>query len=552
MSDNISALSGRKGLDNNLFEQLVESSKDLGTPSPEQLNSLAKEFLLGTAVTHGAASFYDFLKPDHQGKKVHVCNGSACLLAGTQDNVKEKLAEHFKPEEVGHMCCLGRCHENSAFNLGENNYSGRDIEAIAKIIEGDSKIHRNDEYKVYSECNSPVLTGRKMQVGDFAFSFRQVLNQGADWALQQIKQANIRGRGGAGFPMGFKLESCKNTSSDQKYIVCNADEGDPGAYSDRYLLEQQPLSVLFGMMVAGYIIGANRGVLYIRGEYPESIEIINKAISELERAGLHGEDILATDFNFRFKVIEGAGAYICGEETALLASIEGQRPEVRVRPPYPTQEGLFLKPTVVNNVETLAAIPWIIAQGGKKYADLGTDKSTGTKLVCLDSFVKNPGVYEVEMGASFQELIYNEGGGFVEPIKALHVGGPLGGIVPTQKIPELTVDFESFEKAGFLMGHAGVVAIPESYPMIKYLEHLFEFTADESCGKCFPCSIGSVRGKEMMSNAHVNAMKIDRNLLDDLLETLEIGSLCALGGGLPLGVKNALEYFEDELNEYFK
>lgn len=552
MSDNISSLSGRKGLDNNLFEQMVKSSKEEGTPSPEQLKSLAKEFLLGTAVTHGAASFYDFLKPEHQGKKVHVCNGSACLLAGTQDAVNSKLEAHFDPKEIGHMCCLGRCHENSSFNLAGQNYSGSDIQAIDKILEGDLKVHRNHEYKVKATCENPVLIKESMQVDDFAMAFKQVLNRGADWALEEIKTANIRGRGGAGFPMGFKLESCKNTSGDQKYIVCNADEGDPGAYSDRYLLEQQPLSVLFGMLVAGYIIGANRGVLYIRGEYPESVEIINKAISELEIAGLHGEDILGTGFDFRFKVIEGAGAYICGEETALLASIEGQRPEVRVRPPYPTQEGLFLKPTVVNNVETLAAIPWIIEQGGEKYASLGTEKSTGTKLVCLDSFVNNPGMYEVEMGASFQELIYNEGGGFREPIKAVHVGGPLGGIVPIHKIPELTMDFESFERAGFLMGHAGVVSIPESYPIIKYLEHLFEFTADESCGKCFPCSIGSVRGKEMMSNAQLNAVKMDRNLLDDLLETMEIGSLCALGGGLPLGVKNALEYFEDELKTYFK
>ena len=306
------------------------------------------------------------------------------------------------------------------------------------------------------------------------------------------------------------------------------------------------------MLTAGIIVGATRGVLYIRGEYPESIRIINAAIESLVQAGLHGENILGTGVDFRFKVIEGAGAYICGEETALLSSIEGQRPEVRIRPPYPTQEGLFNKPTIVNNVETLAAIPYIINAGGNAYALLGTEKSSGTKLVSLDSFFQNPGMVEVEMGISFHELIYNIGGGFKSPVKAVHVGGPLGGIVPVDKIKDLTLDFESFQNNGFLLGHAGVVSVPEDYPMIKYLEHLFDFTAVESCGKCFPCSIGSVRGREMFEAASEKEIKIDRQLLDDLLETMEVGSLCALGGGLPLGVKNALQYFADELKQYFK
>jgi NADH:ubiquinone oxidoreductase subunit F (NADH-binding) len=266
---------------------------------------------------------------------------------------------------------------------------------------------------------------------------------------------------------------------------------------------------------------------------------------------LHGENILGSGVNFRFKVIEGAGAYVCGEETALLSSIEGQRPEVRIRPPYPTQEGLFNKPTIVNNVETLAAIPFIINKGGSTYAGIGTDKSSGSKLVSLDSFFNNPGMVEVEMGISFHELVYNIGGGFKSSVKAVHVGGPLGGIVPVSKINDLTLDFESFQQNGFLLGHAGVISIPEDYPMIKYLEHLFDFTAVESCGKCFPCSIGSVRGREMLTAASEKDVKIDRQLLDDLLETMEVGSLCALGGGLPLGVKNALQYFADELKQYF-
>ena len=225
---------------------------------------------------------------------------------------------------------------------------------------------------------------------------------------------------------------------------------------------------------------------------------------------------------------------------------------MRVRPPYPTQHGLFNKPTVVNNVETQAALYWIMKKGGAAYAQLGTEKSTGTKLVCLDSFFKKPGLYEIEMGTPFEDVVYGFGGGFKSAVKAVHVGGPLGGIVPVHKFKDLMLDFESFSKEGFLLGHAGIVSIPASFPMIDYLHHLFQFTADESCGKCFPCSIGSVRGKEMIDHARTGKAKLNRQLLDDLLETMETGSLCALGGGLPLGVKNALHYFKDELNDYFK
>lgn len=548
MSENLSALSGRKGLEDNLFEQLVEKSKVTGAPDNEELKALAKKYLMGEAITYGTASFYDFMKKEHEGVKVHVCNGSACLVAGTQDSVKGKLSRHFKDEEVGHMCCLGRCHENSAFNYNGNNYSGDAINELEEIVSKSDK-DLSDNYKV-GATSERVLTGDAMTAQQFKEEFSKVLSNGPEWALAQIKSSDIRGRGGAGFPMSFKLNACRNEPEPQKFIVCNADEGDPGAYSDRYLLEEQPMLVLFGMMTAGFIVGADHGAVYIRGEYPESVDACAEAVKQLEAIGMHGDNIGGSNFNYHFKVIEGAGAYICGEETALLSSLEGQRPEVRVRPPFPAQKGLFNKPTIVNNVETLAAVPWIIRNGGDQYAKLGTEKSTGTKLVCLDSFFNNPGMYEVEMGHSFKSLVYETGGGFKEPVKAVHVGGPLGGIVPTHKIDELNIDFESFANGGFLLGHAGIVSVPEKFPMIEYLEHLFEFTADESCGKCFPCSIGSVRGKEMIANSR-NGQKMDRQLMDDLLETLEIGSLCALGGGLPLGIKNAMQYFEEELKNYF-
>ena len=549
MSDNLSKLAGRKGLQNPLFEKLIAISKEKGVPDPKEMKSLAREFLIGNANVHGTVSFYDFLKAENQTKKVYVCNGSACLVAGTQENLKKKLAAHFKEDEIGHMCCLGRCHENSAYHYEGKNYSGQGGLNPADVLKN---LGNNiDEYQVASNLKEPILTNARPDDKTFFDFVRQTLTQDREILLAEIKKSNVRGRGGAGFPMGLKLESCKNVAGDQKFIVCNADEGDPGAYSDRYLLEKQPHLLLFGMLVAGYIVGSNRGVIYIRGEYPESIETINKEIEKWEKENVLGENINSKGFDFKFKIIEGAGAYICGEETALLSSIEGQRPEVRVRPPYPTQEGLFNLPTVVNNVETSATLYYILKNGGDKYATLGTGKSTGSKLVCLDSLFKRPGLYEIEMGTPLSIVVNEFGGGFKREVKAIHVGGPLGGIVPVSKIDSLTLDFESFASNGFLLGHAGVVSIPEDFPMVVYLEHLFEFTAAESCGKCFPCSIGSVRGKELLQKAQHEDFKIDRKLMDDLLETLEIGSLCALGGGLPLGIKNALQYFDNELKAYF-
>ncbi len=550
MSENLSLLSGRKGLDENLFEKLVEKGGPEGSPAREDLHKLAREYLMGEANLYGSATFYDLLKPENKGKKVYVCSGSACLLAGTQENVKNELRKNFSDDEIGEMCCLGRCHENGAFHYKGTNYSSKYEIQIENILNNGSEA-ADDAYYVGTNLANPILTAEFPGTDAFYENLVKTLKRDPDEVLQEIKDSGIRGRGGAGFPMGLKLESCRNTPSDIKFIVCNADEGDPGAFSDRYLLEKQPHLVLLGMIIAGYVTGASQGVLYIRAEYPRSVTEIRNAITELEKGDWIGENIKGSDFSFYFKVIEGAGSYICGEETALLSSIEGQRPEVRVRPPYPAQEGLFNKPTIVNNVETLAMVPYIIKSGGKETAKTGTLKSTGPKLVCLDSHFNRPGLYEVKMGTPLREVVDQLGQGFSKPVKALHIGGPLGGIVPVHKIVDLTLDFESFDENGFLLGHASVIGIPEDYPMIKYLAHLFEFTADESCGKCFPCSIGSVRGKELLEKAQKEQdYKVDRKLLDDLLETLEIGSLCGLGGGLPLGIKNALHYFEDELKDF--
>ena len=549
MSKNLSELSGRKGLEDNLFDRLGKMAEREGTPDTKELEKLAEEFLIGSANTYGTATFYDFLKPENKGKKVYVCNGTACVCAGTQDKVIDELKNNFGADEIGHMTCLGRCHENSAFHYDGKNYSGESINNLSQIMKDNPG--NDDAYNVMAHGRT-ILTEPFSNIEEYYAPLKAALKKDSGEVLEEIKTSNVRGRGGAGFPMGAKLGFCRGVESDTKFIICNADEGDPGAYSDRYLLEKQPHSVLFGMLIAGYVTNANWGILYIRAEYPDSAEIIEREIQNLRDVGLIGENIQGSGFSFDLKVIRAQGSYICGEETALINSIEGQRPEVRVRPPYPAQQGLFNKPTIVNNVETLAALHFIIENGGQAWKDIGTEKSSGTKLVCLDSFFNKPGMYEVEMGTPLSTVVNDLGGGFKNPVKAMQIGGPLGGLVPVSKIDDLAIDFESFANNGFLLGHASIVCIPETMPMTDFLEHLFDFASYESCGKCFPCRLGTKRGHELLKKTNTSDYKISKDLFNDLLETLEKGSLCAHGGGIPLPVKNAMEYFETEMSEHFE
>ena len=534
---NIRTLSSRKELKENLFENIATASQKEN--SKEELQNLAKNFMIDDSVVLGTSTFYDFTREENKNKKVHVCSGTACMVARSQSSLNKNLETHFNSGEIGHAACVGRCHTNNAFMYDDKTYNASSKESIDSIIL--NKNYQENEYKVAANT-TPILTSKIDNITSF-YQLAEKHKDNPQNVIQQIKTSNLRGRGGAGFPFWFKLDAVIKENNKQKYIVCNADEGDPGAYSDMYLMEHQPHKVLFGMYIAGLTVGADTGVLYIRGEYPDSIRIVNDAIEEIKSKNLIQ--------NFKFKIIRGQGSYVCGEETALLSSIEGLRPEVRVRPPYPAQYGLYGKPTVLSNVETFANIHWILENGGEAYAALGKGQSTGTKLVSLDSFFNTPGMYEIEMGTPLQTIFDEFGNGFKSTIKALQIGGPLGGIVPMHKIKDLTLDFESLNTNGFLLGHASFVSIPIDFPMVKFLEHLMEFTADESCGKCYPCRIGSHRGMEMLQKAQTSDYKINRELFDDLLEILEIGSLCALGGGIPLPVKNALQYFQDELKGYF-
>lgn len=531
MSKNIRSLSARHIEGQTLFEALSETLEKPGVPLSEQLSDLSDERLVSRSALLGTSSFYDLLKIDNRGKRAYVCNGTCCTLAGKQDEARAKLATRYKDDEIGTATCLGHCYRGGAYQEGAHTYddaSGAgeksDTDSIPFFAHVDNSVFSCSDEAIEELYQLALLEPVKIQ--------------------NQLAQSRLRGRGGAGFPFADKLAACAAMPAGQKYVVCNADEGDPGAFSDRYLLEQQPHRVLAGMLAAGLAAGADTGFVYIRAEYPRSLLLVAEAIEAFEQTTVYAAS------KFQFRIIRGAGAYICGEETALLNSIEGLRPEVRTRPPYPTQEGLYGQPTLLSNVETFADVPWILEHGGSAFAAMGTEKSTGTKLLCLDYGFNIPGVHEVEMGTPLQQVIEEYGGGFRQPVKALQIGGPLGGVVPMEKVADLTMDCESFTAAGFEMGHAGIVTIPESFPMIDFLLHLFAYMAAESCGKCLPCSLGTSKGHTMLANASA-AQPLDRLAFDDLLEALEHGSLCGLGSALPLPVRNILNYFPAELNEYF-
>jgi len=544
VSKNISNLSGRIGLKNNLFQKISERS--LKSNNADGIKEIAKEYNIGVSTIHGAESFYEFLRPSHREKKAFVCNGSACMCAGTQKSLKEKLQEKLGNDKVGEMFCLGHCYENHAFHYDGENYAGKDINKIDQIIKGEDITQEKLFSKSYA-TTSFLMDDKLSNLNQFSELLKKFINTDKQEITKSLLDSNLTGRGGAGFPTGMKWDFCKKAISEKKYVICNADEGDSGAFSDRYLLEDQSLKVLFGMIICGYVIGSDEGVLYIRGEYPKSIEAINGAINSLKEAGLLGKNILDTKFSFDLNICIGQGAYICGEETALIASIEGRRAEVDVRPPFPVTEGLYKKPTVVNNVETLASATGILINGADKFSVIGNKKSAGTKLVCLDSFFNNPGVYEVEMGMSMKKVLNDIGGGFKEPIKALQIGGPLGGVIPINEVEKLNLDFQEFTTAGFMLGHASIVSIPKDFPMIDYIHHLFQFSAEESCGKCFPGRLGSYRGKEMFDQAKNKTAKIPLKLLNELLVTMQKGCLCALCGAIPTPIMNILKYFGDEM-----
>jgi formate dehydrogenase iron-sulfur subunit len=376
----------------------------------------------------------------------------------------------------------------------------------------------------------------------------RALKLGSDAVLAEVTASGLRGRGGAGFPTGIKWKTVAQTSADRKYIVCNADEGDSGTFADRMIMEGDPFVVIEGMTIAGIAVGASKGYIYIRSEYPHAVEAMNAAISAGRRAGYLGERVGGTAHSFDLEVRVGAGAYVCGEETSLLESLEGRRGIVRAKPPLPAHKGLFGKPTVINNVLSFAAIPFILADGAKAYADFGMGRSRGTMPIQLAGNVKYGGLFEVPFGITLGELVDDVGGGTLSgrPVRAVQVGGPLGAYFP-RTLFDTPFDYEAFAARDGLIGHGGVVVFDDSVDMSRQARVAMEFCAVESCGKCTPCRIGSTRGMETIDKIRAGD-RVAENIavVEDLCNTMKFGSLCALGGFTPYPVMSALKHFRED------
>jgi len=368
--------------------------------------------------------------------------------------------------------------------------------------------------------------------------------------VKAVTDSGLRGRGGAAFPTGIKWNTVLNAPAEQKYIVCNADEGDSGTYSDRMIMEDDPFVLIEGMTIAAVAVGATQGYIYLRSEYPHALKILNEALTKAEAAGYLGEKICGSAHTFKLEVRRAAGAYVCGEETSLLESLEGRRGLVRFKPPLPAIEGLFGKPTVVNNVISLATVPIILDKGAQFYADFGMGRSRGTLPIQLAGNIKQGGLVELAFGATLRELLYDFGGGSAtgKSIRAVQVGGPLGAFLPESQF-DTPLDYEEFGKIWAVLGHGGIVAFDDTVDMLKMARYAFEFCAIESCGKCTPCRIGSTRGVELVDKItagkdHSKNIQVLRDLSDTMLN----GSLCALGGMTPYPVLSALNHFPEDFN----
>ncbi|MFC1698400.1 NADH-ubiquinone oxidoreductase-F iron-sulfur binding region domain-containing protein [Candidatus Omnitrophota bacterium] len=384
--------------------------------------------------------------------------------------------------------------------------------------------------------------------------FIKAVNLGRDQTLEQIKISGLRGRGGAGFATWKKWNFCKISPAEQKYLICNADEGDPGAFMNRSLIEGDPHALIEGMLIAAFTIGANLGFLYCRAEYPLALERLNKAIADASQSGLLGEKILGTDFSFEIKVKEGAGAFVCGEETALIASIEGNRGMPRPRPPFPAVSGLWGKPTIINNVETLASVALIMQNGAKWFSEYGTENSKGTKTFALVGKVKNTGLIEVPLGISLKEIIYDIGAGVLndKQFKAVQTGGPSGGCIPSDLL-DLEVDYDSLTQAGSIMGSGGMVVMDQDNCMVDLARYFLEFTQKESCGKCVPCRLGTKQMLEILQDIVAGEGKLaDIALLEEIGQTVKQTALCGLGQTAPNPVLTTIRYFRHEYEQHIK
>jgi len=554
MSKNISKLSGRIGLKNNLFQKMSDSS--LSSKNGEgitEIKEIADKYHVGVSTVHGAESFYEFLRPEHRAKKAFVCNGSACMCAGTQEPLKKKLQKKLGNDKVGEMFCLGYCYENHAFHYDGENYAGNDISKIDQIVKGE-KIDQEKFFSKSFASTSFLMDDKLSSIDQFKESLNKFIKTDKKEIINLLLSSNLTGRGGAGFPAGMKWDFCSKTNSEKKYVVCNADEGDSGAFSDRYLLEDQPLKVLFAMIICGYAIGSDEGVLYIRGEYPKSIESINGCINELKDKKLLGKDILGTKFSFDLTICIGQGAYICGEETGLIESLEGKQGKPRFKPPFPATFGLYGQPTTVNNTQTLASVPKILEKGHEWYASMGSEKSPGTVIFSVSGHVNNPGNFELPLAIPFDVLL-DKAGGVIEgkKLKAVIPGGSSTKILKADVISKCTMDYESLQDAGSALGTGAVVVIAEGTCMVNLLKRISRFYYAENCGQCSPCREGTGWLYKILHRITQGQSSLnDLSLLVDIAGKIEGTTICAFGDASAWPVQSFIENYYEEFEYMVK
>lgn len=410
--------------------------------------------------------------------------------------------------------------------------------------------HDNQEKIILQDLGKidPESIEEYLGVDGYRAAKKALTGMSPEEVITTVKDSGLRGRGGGGFPAGVKWSFCAANKADQRYIICNADEGDPGAFMDRSVIEGNPHAVIEGMIIGGYAIGASTGYVYIRAEYPLAVDRLHTALNAAREHGYLGENIFGTDYSFDIKVKLGAGAFVCGEETALIASIEGDRGMPRAKPPFPANKGLWGKPTIINNVETLANVPPIINKGAEWFSSIGSEKSTGTKVIALTGKIRNTGLIEIPMGMTLKEIIYDIGGGIEGDrlFKAVQTGGPSGGCIPQQFI-DLPVDYEGLQSIGSMMGSGGMVVLDETDCMVAIAKFFLTFTQEESCGKCVPCRIGTKRLLEILTRiTEGEGRKGDIELLQELAEDVRDSSLCGLGMSAPNPVLSTIKYFRHE------
>ncbi len=545
-----------------LLPALIEAQKDFGYISKEIATQISSNLKVPLADITGVIEFYSMLHSEPTAKTfIRVCVSPICGSKGGNELVQE-VSKHLniqanKANPKGEyylepVACLGLCDHAPAALVGDCRVGFATVE---KILDPEKDVLS----EVYGK--EKVLTERvgkidPTNIEDYLANngfvgLKTVLEKTPQETLDLVKASDLKGRGGAGFPTGIKWESAANVEGDIKFIVCNEDESEPGTFKDRALLAGDPFSIIEGMLIAAYSVGAKNGIMYIRGEYPKAYQILKDVISTANEKGYLGKNILGKNFEFNIELRSGAGAYICGEETALFESIEGKRGFPRIKPPYPTTHGLFQKPTVINNVETFANIPLLFRIGEKEYKKMGTEAAPGPRLFSVSGDVKKPGIYEITKPITLKELIYDLAGGISggKKLKAVLLGGAAGKFVPPNEI-DLILSAEGTREAGHSLGSGAVMVFDEDQDLLEILSSLSHFFSHESCGKCFPCQLGTQRQAEIIDRAMLGRIQIgDMDRLQDVGWTMTDASLCGLGQTAALAVLSAIDIWPRMFNE---